>query len=265
VSLSAHDLSTAALNALGGLAGLPVSDFGLPYAPVIDGVEVTDEPHTLAAEGQMHRGPLIVGSARDESCGKTGVPPNMDRPAFLAWANLTYGAMGADPTRLAVIYQGHNASHSGGEWAWAVEELMADFDQHCPTRYAGQLFTARTHAAPVYLYNYAVPGLTWHSPPDCAVHCSENSGMILGGLPNDATPSGLTWDTMAHYFLSFYRTGDPNTERLSGAPTWPLFTNASSDFLSLALPDAGGVAASGSYRQAACDYWETLKGAPYAR
>ena len=93
VNLTAAELSTAALGAsaaTGAFAnGNAAYNFGLPYAPVIDGVELDDEPHALAAKGHWFKGPVLVGSARQEKCGQLPLSKTLDAAGFIAWANST--------------------------------------------------------------------------------------------------------------------------------------------------------------------------------
>ena len=96
----------------------------------------------------------------------------------------------------------------------------------------------------------------------CVSHCTELSGIVLGAAPDPADPVGLVLDSMIHYWLSFYRTGDPNTEKLAGAPNWPRYTNEANESMAFATKPNGGVATERGYRLRQCDYWETLRGYP---
>ena len=61
---------------------------------------------------------------------------------------------------------------------------------------------------------------------------------------------------MAAYHASFIRTGDPNTERAPGSPSWPRYSpqGGGGTSLALALPKDGGVRAERGYRKEQCDY-----------
>ena len=43
-------------------------DLTAHWGPTIDGVETTDSPYNLTKQGQMFTGPLMIGTARDETC-----------------------------------------------------------------------------------------------------------------------------------------------------------------------------------------------------
>lgn len=54
VNLTSTQLSTAALTATtAAYSSGPAYPYGLPYAPVIDGVDVVGEPHILARKGPV--------------------------------------------------------------------------------------------------------------------------------------------------------------------------------------------------------------------
>ena len=38
------------------------------WGPTIDGVETTNTPYNLTKQGQFFKGPLMIGTARDETC-----------------------------------------------------------------------------------------------------------------------------------------------------------------------------------------------------
>eukprot|EP01043_Picozoa_sp_COSAG02_P016103 COSAG02_NODE_702_length_18327_cov_85.154597_3_plen_137_part_00 len=46
------------------------------WGPTIDGVETSDSPYNLTKQGQFFKGPLMVGTARDETCSLVSGPLN---------------------------------------------------------------------------------------------------------------------------------------------------------------------------------------------
>ena len=301
LNLTATQLSTAALTATSlALKNTTYSCFGLPYAPVIDGVEIADEPHALAAKGQWFKGPVLMGTARGESCGTDGFSHTMGERDFIEFVNTSYTSAGADPATLVKLYDNYSNTSYGSKWFWAAASLDADFAMHCPTRYAAQVFSrpdrsffftsslstadtssissssssgggpssslpsaSATSPPPppiVWLYSYNVTETT--RVRGCVSHCTELAGIVLGAPPNPADPVGKVLDMMIHYWLSFYRTGDPNTEKIDGAAHWPRYTNQANDSIAFATEVNGGVAVEHDYRQRQCDYWGTLRGYP---
>jgi para-nitrobenzyl esterase len=77
VNLSSQQLSTAALQAVGKDTGSYANN-ALPFAPVIDGIEILDTPENLSAKGQLFKGPVLLGTARQEVCSlERSTPPSL--------------------------------------------------------------------------------------------------------------------------------------------------------------------------------------------
>jgi para-nitrobenzyl esterase len=256
LALNATALSAAALRAEVA-AG---TNNGCTYAPVVDGVEIAAEPHELAARGQWFKGPVLLGTARDELANASWAPIDITRGEFIAAEADGYASAGANATLLAELYAGHPADDWGrSEWWWAAASQEADFSFHCPARVAARTFAGA--GGGVWLYSYNVTNVQ----QGCVTHCSQLVGALLShGPPDMSTAEGRLDDTMAHYWLSFIRTGDPSAERRAQAPEWPRFTNDTGASIAFALPADGGISTEHRYRQRTCDYWETLRGFPDA-
>jgi carboxylesterase type B len=95
----------------------------------------------------------------------------------------------------------------------------------------------------------------------CAAHCTEVANLFFSAPPDTKTDHGRLTDAIARYWISFYKHGDPNTARATGAPEWPSYGLAAQN-IAFALPDGGGIYTEGKYRQTECDYWDKLAGGP---
>ena len=60
-ALNAADLANAASRAFH-------IDSTAHWGPTVDGVETLDSPYNLTKQGQFFKGPLMLGTARDETC-----------------------------------------------------------------------------------------------------------------------------------------------------------------------------------------------------
>ena len=163
--------------------------------------------------------------------------------------------VGADPNVLAKIYGRDVATPHGSSWYWSAVDLASDSDFHCPTRYGSRAFAA-TGTSPVFLYSFnvsLVPAAGGRFA--CPYHCSELAGLLLTSTPKPSTPLGKVQESMGYYWLSFYRHGDPNVEKLPGLPHWPRYANQTDRSMVFALKPDGGIATEQYYRKAACDYW----------
>ena len=59
--MSSADLANAATRAFR-------ADGTAHWGPTVDHVETTDTPYNLVKRGQIFKGPLLIGTARDETC-----------------------------------------------------------------------------------------------------------------------------------------------------------------------------------------------------
>jgi hypothetical protein len=137
---------------------------------------------------------------------------------------------------------------------------------------------ARAGAAPaprVWLFSFEVAATMWAhwGGVPCAVHCSELAGVFFNKPPSNASAEGRLVRTMVRHLLLFVASGDPNGKAAGTTPspplaTWPPFVVSGAGAgqnMVFALEETGGgggIRVEQGYRQAACDYWETLPGGP---
>jgi hypothetical protein len=90
------------------------------WGPAIDGVDVLGHPWELAQRGHHFKGPLLLGTARDEGVSFCGTPGSMTEPEFRAWAA---GALHPQPlSKVVQMYEGHpNTTGNTGPWSWQPE------------------------------------------------------------------------------------------------------------------------------------------------
>ena len=238
---------------------------------MIDGVDVLGTPEDLASKGQLFKGPVLMGTARQEVCSleRADYPGNYTKNNFLVDCVEEYAQYGANATKLAELYGGHPATtdHDGehSEWWWAAILRGSDFGFHCPTRRAARLFTAHGNTVFLYSFNRTDPAL------GCVPHCSELAGVTLSGLPDPSSSDGRFFGAMASFWASFVRHGDPNKGssssigRDSGGVVWPAYSQTADELLVLAPDEGGGIRTETMYQQNECDYWETLAGHPDVR
>ena len=229
---------------------------------------------------------------RDWSFGLT-------QAAFEADTTSEYGSLGINVSKMVGLYGGSTRPSTTrsrrpvSEWWWAAIERSSDFSFHCPSRYAARQVASK--GQPTFLFSYNVSLEMWAhwGGVQCVPHCAELGGLFFAEPPDPKTPQGQLTETMvryllrelasnpplplcfrsndettisrSRYFTSFARTGDPNTEKATGAPEWPAFNPTSGgggENMIFALPAVGGARAEAGYRGAQCDYWETLPGGP---
>lgn len=273
--LLALPAATLAAAATAGFAACP----GAHWGPTVDGVDTTASPRDAAADGELFRGPVLLGTARDETCSLAGRdwPFNLDLAGFERDTTARYGAIGINTSKVVALYGGQvrpsivRARRPVSQWWWAAIERSSDFGFHCPTRWAADRL-ASVSGNPVWLFSYNVSFEMWayySGGLECCPHCSELSGLFFETPPDRTTAAGNLTAAIATYHASFVKHGDPNTARLAGSPAWPhyhphgqLGGAATGASLALALPTYGGIRSEFGYRAVQCDFWDTLPGGP---
>lgn len=123
------------------------------WAPVVDGVELTDLPTTLLAQGKFSRVPVLEGSNLNEGrlfmLWGDGLPTNATAADFQAWLGKRFGS--ASVAQLMSIYpaSAYNNSYWDAAAATLTDQAMA-----CPSRRTARVMSAAAGAKDVFLYQF---------------------------------------------------------------------------------------------------------------
>jgi para-nitrobenzyl esterase len=225
------------------------------WAPVVDGLEVPDQPRELYRRGLFSRVPIVIGTNRDE--GWTFVdrsfPSGLDAVQYDRQVRTEFGI---EADAILRLYPS-GAFPSAKD---ALARLTTDAEFTCEARRIARVM--HHDGAPVYLYSleYAIdpvnPGRAFHG---------LDSNLIFGnnfGPPSNyglTTPDLALYDTMSTFWRRFANTGDPNVR---GVPEqWPAYetppmADASRANRHFVFANRLGVAA--DLRDAPCNFWEGL-------
>ena len=237
------------------------------WAPAVDGVETLGSPFNLSNAGVMHSGPVLFGTARDETCSLEGRTWSFHLDAQEFEAYLQKAVPEANASKLVQLYGNQirpsttRAHRPVSPYWWSAIEWSSDFAFHCPSRHLARGLTS--HARTAFLFSYNVSLEMWPAYSggvQCTPHCAELASILFSSLP-DTTAAGRLVQAIAAYHISFVRHGDPNPERDIGSPEWPAYSAAAKSML-FALPTTGGIRVESDYRAEACAYWDSLPGEP---
>ncbi|KAI0696529.1 alpha/beta-hydrolase [Cytidiella melzeri] len=210
-------LRNASLSALAPAQDAPFSGPFNAYHPVLDGNTIPIRPTESILAGNMHRVPLIVGATSNETLS-SGTNMTADLKAFFPELTATdleefaqvYPLSDFDSVTQQVIVA------TGESQLRCAAEIMGDsFSQH-----------AKTY---VYRYNTANPTggntIVWHASENWMMFDGTNTG--FNGTTTFSTlnssENAFAAELIA-YWLSFVRSGDPNTFKLPRAPEWPTYS-----------------------------------------
>ena len=226
------------------------------WGPVVDGLELPDQPRTLYRRGQFSRIPVVIGTNRDE--GWTFVdrsfPAGLDAQRYQSVVRNEF-AMDADAVLAAYPLSAFPTAKD------ALVQLTGDVDFVCDARRIARVMDHDGARVFVYSFDYPVNTVT----PGRAFHGLE-SNLLFGnnfGAPSNhvlTTPDLVVYDAMSVFWRRFMETGDPNAR---GVPVqWPPYrpghfeepVDASRSDRHFVFGDRLGVA--NYLRDSHCNFWE---------
>ncbi|KIK58090.1 hypothetical protein GYMLUDRAFT_706284 [Collybiopsis luxurians FD-317 M1] len=208
-------LRTASISALARAQDAAATS-GLAYNafhPVVDGKIITDFPSSSVLKGNFARVPLIVGDTSNETVvGGT----NFTQALKLAFPGLT----SEDLDEFVQEYPLSEFDSASQQFQVATGESLLI----CARAILGGKF-ANTTKAWTYRYNQpnptsAVAGVG-HSAENWMMFNGINTGFNGTGMFTPMTPVEKAFASeLIAYWVSFVRSGDPNTFKLGRSPTW---------------------------------------------
>jgi para-nitrobenzyl esterase len=224
------------------------------WRPVVDGVEIPDQPRTLLEAGLFHRVPTITGTTRDEGwvfvarSFPTGVSPDQ----YDTWIWSEFGA--AAPNVLATYPVASFPSATD-----AMARLVGDVQFVCEARRLARAIERTGTPVFQYSYEYEIDALSL----DRVIHGVE-SNILFGNAyvppyavhPLDAQDLALH-AAMSGYWTRFAATGNPNADDLD-VVHWPAFKHPAADGRGSdkLLVLASEIRADKRVQEDRCDFWE---------
>jgi para-nitrobenzyl esterase len=212
---------------------------GAGWAPVVNPADplLPQHPKALIAAGNYNKGNIIVGSnAREWGLFQaTGSSPVLSSVAALGYTiDAQFGALSP------LVKQQYAATATDATANSAYVRLMTDMLFRCPARALARQASAK--GSVVFLY---------HFEEGAAYHAFELPYVFGNPNPNLGAPTLV--EPLRKYMqlglASFARSGSPN---VSGQISWPRYTLASDQHISLKAAIATGSALS----KADCDFWD---------
>ncbi len=217
-----------------------------PWGPVVDGLEIPDQPRTLYENGAFNHVPVIVGATRDEgwSYVDRSFPGGLSADVYAAAVETEFGT--ADVAAILAMYP--NAEFASPKHALA--QMAGDVEAVCEARRVAGLIE-RT-GTPVYLYSFERE--TGTAGGDQVIH-GRDTNFVFGNNFDRPSPYVLNeadlalFGAMSGYWTRFAATGNPNGAE-ERAVHWPAFEH--SNYMAFDWPIHEGR----HWGVKRCDFWE---------
>lgn len=218
---------------------------GAAWVPLVDGVNLPEQPAKMLADGSFNKVPVIIGSNKDE--GTIFFTLGLNVTSDTDYAALMDGMFFGKGSEIVAQYP---ASAYGDSLSKAAAAAVGDGFFSCPTRRTARALAAG--GAPVFLYHFT------NAPQsilgDLGAFHSAEVPFVFGnsyiGISLDEQQQALS-KTMRGYWLGLAKSGDPNG---GGAPTWPKYDAAMDQNIVLDLT----ISTQAGLKKAACDFWDSL-------
>ncbi|KAG9227782.1 hypothetical protein CCMSSC00406_0000572 [Pleurotus cornucopiae] len=188
-------------------------------APVLDGQLFTEYPTESFLAGRFTKVPLIVGATTNDSVG----PYTSHSSLRGNWPRLT----DQDIEDIFALYPAEDFQSEEHR----IRRVVGDSQFRCSRVLMGSASSIQPKAW-TYRYDQTEPNSPYNSGPNYVGHSSENYILFKSATTNPRGPVKFTpvetafSEELVSYWLSFVRTGDPNTQKLGHSPTWPAYTTA---------------------------------------
>lgn len=230
------------------IAAVPLPSFNLRglmmqpvWWPVIDGVELPDEPYDMLKGGKYTQVPLLIGTNRDEGSFFEKLVTVVSTPADYE------GELSAEFGNQASTVEGQyplSGFPTPGDAATAV------FTDHLFTCDARRVARAAVPNGPVFRYHFEHPAEVPLFPNSGVTHASELA-FVFGIQDRLAADEQSLADAFQTYWTNFAKTGDPNG---AGVPAWPAYDAATDAYLRLDKTQSGDIGVATNN----CNFWDNL-------
>jgi len=211
------------------VTAVPCED-GCSWAPVVDGVYITNWTVYLAQDGLLRPNtPTLSGfNLNDGAMFTTGFPLSMASMSEQGLASYFITRFSA--TYLLYFWRifpvpppGYYKPKWMSKYFWTAQETETSFSYACPAQMVSSGLAA--HGSSAYVYQFAEPtseGLVLHG---------DDVGYVFGTLSNPSAQQAAVSKMMMAYWANFAKHGNPNGE---GLPAWESWSEKAGPIMKLA-------------------------------
>ena len=174
VSLSADELLLAYMAIPDGFCCRKIQEFDsnpeFPWAPSIDGVELSAHPWDLLRQGQVNQVPILIGSTQEDGELLTNVAKNLSNKDFQALFQAKYQASQAQAKLYSLESLESRApegSKGPSEGWWSALRFLTDRHWYCPAHFGRRSLVIgpapSAHGVFGYVFAHGLTGIAKHS------------------------------------------------------------------------------------------------------
>eukprot|EP00029_Vermamoeba_vermiformis_P012182 TRINITY_DN69_c0_g1_i1.p1 TRINITY_DN69_c0_g1~~TRINITY_DN69_c0_g1_i1.p1 ORF type:complete len:524 (-),score=111.34 TRINITY_DN69_c0_g1_i1:32-1603(-) len=255
-SKSVNDILVAQNKVANHLPILHPLQLFMPWTPVINGIDFTNDMWTAVSSGNFNKVPLLIGTVSEEALMFVYLAaPNMkiNDAEYIAAVGYLFTS---DSPKVLLEYP---PTPVFGDKRPALGALGTDYIFTCPTRYWTGLITANN--VPTWIYQFTHPSSVdfWQPTyPFCVGHVCH--GVELPFLFNtlqlfnmQPTPQEVQMsNAMIDYWTNFAKTGNPN--KPAPVQYWPQFDYTSFNSLDINTP----ISVVQGLKKNKCDFWDGI-------
>eukprot|EP00438_Fugacium_kawagutii_P011359 Skav212537 [mRNA] locus=scaffold1851:141565:142909:+ [translate_table: standard] len=224
LKLPAEQLRVAYLAIPNGVCCAPslLGDPWIPWAPAIDGVELTAHPLELLEQGKVNPVPMVIGSTLDDGARFFEVDYNLSAPGFLALFQEKFGST----RQQAELYssESHVAVSGRADGWWSAQRAVTDQNFFCSSHVAVRRLAT---SAKVFAYLFA------SSLDSQVVAHNSDLAFVWMNLPNATEEQKQLAADVGMAWYRFAASEDPGS-------TWPQVSAASAPMLKFQVASQGG-------------------------
>ncbi|TFK53144.1 alpha/beta-hydrolase [Heliocybe sulcata] len=213
------------------------------FRPVVDGTIILDYPTRSILRGEFKQVPLIVGATSNET---------LSGGTDILTALKTYF-----PSLTVYDLEAYTVLYPASQYASANEQFRVatgEPDVRCARTILSTAFSVFNNTW-TYRYNQPNPTqvndtLVEHAAENWMMFRGTNTGYNGTTTFTPQTPVELAFTSeLFAYWLSFVRSGDPNTYKLARSPEWPQYSFASRERIVLQQDPQNTTTNSGNYAE----------------
>lgn len=222
----------------------------LVWGPVIDGVEILDDPRKLAAAGKFNKVPVLLGTNMDEGTLFVKASHDLNVTGMYEFVSELFGEETGSLVMQQYPLSNYSKDHPENTAWWALTHVFGDSQMSCPARQTARWLSKATgHPVYLYFFDHILEIIKLFVPFKGCCHGSELP-FVFDFHPAFLGKGELPLaEQFVRYWTRFATSGDPNG---GSDPVWPAYEEATDMNIEMNLT----VSAMSGLKNELCNFWD---------